>query len=62
VRKGTKEYDMEALLRYDGPKIEGLSFKVSCLSEKLMEAFDGRYLGSWTDFSDQFSRYRHRTS
>jgi hypothetical protein len=29
-KKGQGEdYDMEALLKYDGPRIEGLSFKVS---------------------------------
>ena len=27
-KKG-KGYDVEALLKYDGPRIEGLSFKVS---------------------------------
>jgi hypothetical protein len=28
-----KDYDMESLLKYDGPRIEGLSFKVCLLKE-----------------------------
>lgn len=51
-------YDLDALLKYDGPRIEGLSFKVYISLTKLIVATRRRDIGSRTNISNQSARYR----